>query len=61
MSFRMSCDECGIEMGEDETGVYILATKMGGHMACFREPMSEEEAKEIAAHHQRLSGRSNEN
>lgn len=53
----MKCDKCGEVMGDDETGVFLVKKQVGGHIACFREPITREEAMEIAAHHQRLSGR----
>jgi hypothetical protein len=43
----MLCDYCGNSMGEDETGIYVLADAKGGHIFCAGERLRElEEAKE---------------
>ncbi len=53
----MKCDRCEKVIDNDETGVFDWGKQEGGHIACFTEPITHEEAMDIAKHHQKLSGR----
>jgi len=39
----VKCDRCGLPLDLDETGYYDLKTKEGGHLACFFEPIEDDE------------------
>jgi len=44
----VNCDRCHELMRDDETGVFNWEKQEGGHIACFVEPISVDERREIA-------------